>query len=149
MISLQAFSFIFVSKNIYVRDLYQLNMATLWLIFAFFSNPTDLEKQLLAQQTSLSRNLVDPFLLYHCCLLDFYLPTLNRNRRPYVIILMGLALSNTKILHYQQIEEHFCTLTHRIYEACWKYKKCSFGSMYICIAFFPYSYDFDIVFFSY
>ena len=54
--------------------------------------------------------LVDPFLLYHCCLLDFYLPTLNRNRRPYVVILMGLALSNTKILHYQQIEEHFVLL---------------------------------------
>ena len=110
MISLQAFSLIFVSKNIYVRELYQLNMATLWLIFAFFSYLTDLEKQLLAQQTSLSRNLVDPFLLYHCCLLDFYLPTLNRNRRPYVVILMGLALSNTKILHYQQIEEHFVLL---------------------------------------
>ena len=27
-----------------------------------------------------------------------------------MVILMGLALSNTKILHYQQIEEHFVLL---------------------------------------
>ena len=60
-----------------------------------------------------------------------------------MVILMGLTLSHRKVLHYQQIKEHFVLLPIEsmklVGNIC-----CNFGSMYISIALYLYPYDFDI-----
>ena len=78
-------------------------------------------------------------------------PHLNRNRKPYVVILVGLALSNTKIHHYQQIEEHFVLLLIESMKLAGNLTNVILDEgIYIhSIFFFPYSYNFDIIFFSY
>ena len=65
-----------------------------------------------------------------------------------MVILIGLILSHRKVLHYQQIKEHFVLLPIEsmkiVGNICY-----NFGSMYISIALYLYPYDFDIFFILY